>query len=168
MGGTLVGYSLNLNWDGVALEGRIGGGFRGADVQATYSHATLAGRVGGRFNGFDVRGFVHPTTVDLRFGGEVLGMNLKVNIEEVSEANEEKRVWGRYGGQIFGKDVLLSSSAGHIGGRIGGAVGGKDVHLEHDAPVELAVVAAFMAYKALEDANHAAASGGGYGSGGFS
>ena len=153
VGGTLAGYSLNLAWDGVTLKGRIGGGFGGADVRVTYSNATLAGRVGGRFGGFNVRGFIHPTVIDLRFSGEVLGMDLKVNIEEAKETS----VWGRYGGRIFGKDVALSSRAGRTDGRIGGAVGGKDVHLEHDAPVELAVVAAFAAYKALEDATNTAA-----------
>ena len=42
-------------------------------------------------------------------------------------------------------------------GRIGGSVEGKDVNLTFDAPVELAVLAAVIAYKSLEDDNDAAA-----------
>ena len=64
---------------------------------------------------------------------------------------------GRYGGETLGKDVAFTLRTHTLRGRIGGSVEGKDVNLTFDAPVELAVLAAVIAYKSLEDDNDAAA-----------
>ena len=147
VGGRFTGYDLNLLSDGERLFGRIGGSVVGDDVDLTVQ-------------GDEVRGS-GPRRGWLRR----LRRARQPHPPERHRAPGRRRHWAgrerhhrrtKSFGQVRGRD-LFTLEAHTLRGRIGGSVEGKDVSLTFDAPVELAVLAAVIAYKSLEDDNNAAA-----------
>lgn len=155
VGGTSVGYDLKLLWSGQELTGRIGGATTGRDVHLRLEGERVHGHVGGRLLGFAVNGTLTPKRLDLRLGGGMIGADLHVDVHESATT-------GRLGGAKLGHDVRLTRTPGGWRGRIGGRAEGKDVVLKSEVPAELAILAAVIAFKALEDdvAGAAAAAGG--------
>ena len=150
IGGRTSGYDLNLTWAAPELRGRIGGRLAGRDVQLQIVNGEVTGRVGGRLEGFDVRGTLAPQRIEARLGGETIGQDLRVALSSSSAT-------GRLGGPALGMDLHLALGDGGVSGRIGGQFEGKDVTLTGNAPAEVAVLAAAIAYKALEDDSSAGA-----------
>lgn len=154
VGGRSIGYDLNLLWSAQELTGRIGGATVGYDVDLRIDeHGRVQGHVGGRLTGFDVKGTLTPQRVDLRFGGALIGADLQVDLRDAAAT-------GRLGGAKLGHDLKLTRTSGGWQGRIGGRSEGKDVVLTSEAPAELAILAAAITFRILEDDVAGGAAGG--------
>ncbi|MFB9990833.1 hypothetical protein ACFFLM_02380 [Deinococcus oregonensis] len=144
VGGTSVGYDLNLTWSAPELTGRIGGSTVGRDVKLHIEHGRVQGHVGGQMLGFEVKGTLTSERIDLRFGGKLIGADLSVELHNSTAT-------GRLGGKKLGYDVQLTQTSGGWHGRIGAGLDGYDVILSGEVPSELATLAAAMAFQALQD-----------------
>ncbi|AFZ66009.1 DUF7662 domain-containing protein [Deinococcus peraridilitoris] len=150
VGGKSAGYDLNLIWSAQELKGRIGGALSGSDVNLRIEHGRVQGRVGGRNSGFDVKGILTPERIEIRLGGDVIGADLRIDLHDSTAT-------GRLGGTKLGHDLQLTQKSSEWCGRIGGRFEGKDVVLSSEAPGEIAILAAAITFKALEDDLAAAA-----------
>jgi hypothetical protein len=62
-----------------------------------------------------------------------------------------KTITGRVGGASSGYDIKLNWDGQTLQGRIGGTVDGKDIELITEAPLEVAALAAVVAFKVMQD-----------------
>ena len=95
-------------------------------------------------------GKVSDRGLDLRLGGATVGEDARADM--VAGAAR-----GRLGGETIGKDIALEFVGAELSGRFGGHFAGKDVSLHFDTPPEIALLAAVIGFKALEDNSSRAA-----------
>jgi hypothetical protein len=151
IGGSKAGLDVSLAYDETKLTGRVGGTVVGMDVHLEFqgdpmSVLRVSGRVGGAVRGFDVHGQVLPNLVLARLGGVLIGENLRLELDLSAHT-----VSGRYSTAVAGADAVL----GIRGFQVSGQVGDHQVNLTFTTPPQIAVLAAGIAFRVLEDGVHA-------------
>ena len=137
------GFDIECSVSSRSIEGRIGGLFRGADVNFVINQQGLiTGRMGGGIVGQDVRLRFTEEEIGGRVGGDVVGKDIALKVSGYE-------IGGRVGGDTVGFSCRLkyNPNGGELRGRMGGQFMGHDVNLVvSDCPLVLAALLAALTY----------------------
>jgi len=132
VGGKYKGYDINMQLTAESVKGRIGGKIQGGNLEMQITGEAIRGRVGTRIFGYAIK----FTRTETGLTGNI-GKMYQVEIQQAGNAFS-----GWMGHSLLPRDIDLIWDNGKLSGRIGQDFFGKNLYLEGDADADPAVLAA--------------------------
>lgn len=137
-----------------SIKGRVGGNFRGYDIDMQLTAESVKGRIGGKIQGGNLEMQITLAAISGRVGTRIFGhaINLartetgltgnigKMYQVEMQQAGNVFSGW--MGHPLLPRDIDLIWDSGKLSGRIGQDIFGKDLYLEGDTHLDPTVLAA--------------------------